>query len=116
MINLTKWMVAPALAAAFLFAGDTQTAQAQHGFHLSIGGGASSCGGGGFYNSGYRGYSSNYGYRSVPSFGYSSHYRAPRYHDTSHFDYHPTQVRRHRNHYDVIPGHYDYHRTGHYHH
>ncbi|WP_145061965.1 hypothetical protein [Adhaeretor mobilis] len=35
------------------------------------------------------------------------------YHDTSHYDWHPTEVRRHGNHYDVQPGHWDFHREGH---
>ncbi|MGB7344501.1 MAG: hypothetical protein WBD20_09830 [Pirellulaceae bacterium] len=131
MIRFTKWMLAPALAACFLLAGDSPSAQAQ-GFSLSIGG--SSCGGygagyGGHYGSGYgSGYGG--GYAARPSFGqsyghgYSSHYGARyapsyssrRFHDTSHYHYHPTEVRRHGNHYDVIPGHYDLHRTGHFHH
>lgn len=41
--------------------------------------------------------------------------RSPVWHDTSHYDYRPTQVIPHRDHYHVIPGHYDYHRTGHWH-
>jgi len=82
---------------------------------------AQSCryGGGGYRG----GYSSGgisigfYGGRGI-SYG-ASYHRAPRrswYHDTSHYDYHPTQVIPHRNHYHVIPGHYDLHRTGHWHH
>ncbi|NND99419.1 MAG: hypothetical protein HKN47_19035 [Pirellulaceae bacterium] len=114
MITLTKWMLAPALAAAFLFAADTTSAQAQ-GFHMSLGGG--SCGGygGGFYAP----TRSHFGYGAAFSSGrYHSFYghRGPRYHDTSHYDWHPTEIRRHGNHFDVIPGHYDFHRTGHWHH
>ncbi len=41
-------------------------------------------------------------------------YRAPVYHDTTHFDYHPPTVIRHRNHFHVAPGHYDLHRSGHF--
>jgi hypothetical protein len=37
------------------------------------------------------------------------------WHDTSHYDYHPTTVVPHGDHYHVQPGHYDYHRTGHWH-
>jgi len=55
------------------------------------------------YHSGYRG-----GYRSRYSGGY--------YHDTSHFDYHAPTIYRHYNHYHVVPGHYDYHQSGHWHH
>lgn len=57
-----------------------------------------------------------FGYYSGRSYGssYGSCYRpSPVWHDTSHYDYHPTQVVPHRDHYHVIPGHYDYHRSGH---
>ena len=49
---------------------------------------------------------------SARSYGYS----APRqvFHDTTHLDYHGPSLVPHGNHYDVIPGHYDVHRTGHY--
>ncbi|WP_417850263.1 hypothetical protein [Thalassoglobus sp.] len=57
------------------------------------------------FNNGYR---SNYG--SYPSFGYGRSY-----HDTSHYDYHPPTVQRHRGHLDYTPGHYDFHRSGHRH-
>lgn len=61
----------------------------------------------GNYGSGYDSrYRSNYG--SYPSLGYGRSY-----HDTSHYDYHPPTVQRHRGHLDYTPGHYDYHRTGH---
>jgi hypothetical protein len=42
-------------------------------------------------------------------------YRPQIYHDTTHYDYHPTTVYRHGNHYHVQPGHYDLHRSGHWH-
>ncbi len=65
------------------------------------------------YNNGYgynRGYSQNY-YGGYGGYGYN---RSPRvYHDTSHYDYHPGQVVRHRNHLHSQPGHYDFHRSGH---
>ena len=35
------------------------------------------------------------------------------YHDTSHYDYHPATIQRHRDHYHVTPSHYDYHQSGH---
>jgi hypothetical protein len=38
------------------------------------------------------------------------------WHDTSHYDYHPGEVVRHRNHYHYVPGHYDYHQDGHFDH
>ena len=57
-----------------------------------------------YWGAGYRSYLPNYGYR------------APVFHDTSHLDYHPPQVIRHRRHFHVQPGHYHLHRTGHWHH
>jgi hypothetical protein len=36
------------------------------------------------------------------------------YHDTTHLDWHPAQLRRHGNHFHYTPGHYDVHRTGHF--
>ena len=38
-----------------------------------------------------------------------------RWHDTTHFDYHPGSFQRHRNHFHYVPGHYDIHRSGHRH-
>ncbi len=70
------------------------------GFSLSIG----SYGGYG----GYGGLSTFGGY---PSYGGGHVHRT--WHDTSHYDYHPPTAYRHRNHYHVVPGHYDLHRTGH---
>lgn len=46
--------------------------------------------------------------------GYGGFYPStPRWHDTSHFDYHPAHLQRHGNHFDYVPGHYDFHRSGH---
>jgi hypothetical protein len=42
--------------------------------------------------------------------GHGSHYR---WHDTSHYDFHPGGYVRHYDHYDYIPPHYDFHREGH---
>lgn len=50
-----------------------------------------------------------------PIYG-SSWYRSPSYHDTTHLDYHPPTLYRHGSHYHVMPGHYDLHRSGHWHH
>ncbi len=72
---------------------------------------------GSYYNSyhGGRNYSNHY------RVGYGSHYNnhsrvgygGHSWHDTSHYDWHPTEYRRHGNHVDVTPGHYDWHQTGH---
>ncbi|QDT06866.1 hypothetical protein K227x_52870 [Rubripirellula lacrimiformis] len=114
MFRLTKWMVAPLLAAGMMFAADTPKADAG-GFSISIGGGN-------YGSHGYRSYrpSYGYGYQSYrPSYnsyyGHAPSYRVPVYRrSVGHYDYHPTEIRRHGNHYDVTPGHYDYHRGGHY--
>jgi hypothetical protein len=48
-------------------------------------------------------YSGHFGHRSY-------------YHDTTHLDYHRPTVIPHNGHFDYVPGHYDVHRTGHWHH
>jgi hypothetical protein len=68
-------------------------------------------GGYGGYNGSYGGYGAGYG-----GYGYGPQYSAPRWHDTSHFDYHPGTFYQHGNHFHYQPGHYDFHRTGHWHH
>ncbi len=56
-----------------------------------------------------------YGLYTAPPFQYRG-YSPPvtTYHDTSHYDYHPGYVLPHGNHLDVVPGHYHFHRDGHY--
>lgn len=57
----------------------------------------------------------SYGY--APSYyrgGWGAHYHSGFY-GRGHYDYYPTEVIRHGNHYHVIPGHYHYHRGGHRH-
>ncbi len=63
----------------------------------------------GYGGYGYGGYSYgagayNYGFVGRP------HYH---WHDTSHWDYHPTRIVPHGNHFHVQPGHFHYHNTGH---
>ena len=97
-------------------AGLTQEAQAGHGHnhghnHHNHGTrwGASygrGWGGGGYVTPGYGGYG---GYGG----GYGGYGGV--YHNTGHYDYHPTTVVPHRGHYHVVPEHYHYHNTGHYH-
>ena len=74
------------------------------GFGLPIGGhcGTNIGGFGGGYGGGFGG---GFG-------GYPAH----TWHDTSHWDYRPTTVVPHGNHFDVVPGGYYWHRTGHLHH
>lgn len=57
------------------------------------------------------------GYRTARYGGYGDYgYGFGGWHDTSHYDYHPGEVRRHRNHFHYTPGHYDFHETGHWDH
>ena len=116
-----KWMVAPLfVVASLLMTADAPSASAQNGF-FRVGGLSISVGHRGYRSSYSRvpSYRSHYGHgiRSSHGYGgYRSHFGHVFYHDTSHYDYHPTEIIRHGNHYDVMPGHYDFHRTGHYHH
>ncbi len=136
MSKIIKWIAFPAFALCLALVADTPTAEAGGGL-IRIGGLQIGFGNGGGYHSGFRGgygggigngygyapqyggshhsyHSGHHGNVGGSGFGYNSGYG--RYHNTSHWDYHPTQVVPHGNHLDVIPGHYDYHRTGHFHH
>jgi hypothetical protein len=59
-----------------------------------------------------------YGHHRRVAYGFygGDCYRGSRWHDTSHYDYHPGEFVRHRNHYHYVPGHWDYHETGHWDH
>ena len=110
MLISSKWMAAPLLAvSSFMFTADAPTASAGHGI---FGGGGLRISFGRSYRPSYRSYAPIF--RS--HYGHSSNYGHGSYHDTSHYDYHPTEIRRHGNHWHVQPGHYDFHRTGHWHH
>lgn len=111
MTNLLKGSLLAVAAVALLSA----SANAGHGY-------GNGCGS--TYGGGYGGYGGGYSY-SVPSYGYSQSfspsysypsYRAPQYHNTTHYDHHAPSVYQHRGHFDVQPGHYDTHRSGHWHH
>ncbi|MBL4885931.1 MAG: hypothetical protein JKY95_15540 [Planctomycetaceae bacterium] len=65
-----------------------------------------------YSNSSRYGNYNNYNNYNRRSNGYS--YRSPSYHNTSHYDYRGPSLQRHSSHLDFVPGHYDYHRTGHY--
>ncbi len=91
------------------------------------GGGYGGYGGGyqggfhGGYSSGYRGNGFGVQVYSAPRYSYAPSYTPAYqsqsyYHNTSHYDYHAPSLQRHRGHYDYVPGHYDYHQTGHYDH
>jgi hypothetical protein len=59
----------------------------------------------------------DYGYHGYHG-GWPGHHGwyGDRWHDTSHYDYHPGEFIRHRNHYHYVPGHYDFHPSGHWDH
>ena len=65
----------------------------------------------------YGGHSHSQGYRYGGNSGYVPRYTPsyPVYHDTTHYDYHPGSFVPHGGHYHYVPGHYDLHRTGHFH-
>ena len=126
MLRISRLLALPLLAGGLLMFAGASEAQAQ--IRVQVGGFGFSSGG---HHSVYRGghhFSSNrvyrpsygaynYGHRIPYGYGHGGHgpfYRG--YHDTSHFDYHPPQIYRHGNHLHVQPGHYDFHRSGHYHH
>ncbi|WP_442509007.1 hypothetical protein SH528x_000553 [Novipirellula sp. SH528] len=103
MLSIAKKIV-PAVALAalftFTFAGE---AQAQHGGGFHHGG----------HHSGHHGghHSGGHGFHSSHGHGWGF----PTYHDTSHLHYHAPQLQRHGNHFHIQPGHFDVHRTGHWH-
>ena len=70
-------------------------------------------------NFGNRYRNSRYGWGSGHAYGHGGiqhGVRRPVYHDTSHYDYHRPRIVPHGNHFDLIPGHYNFHRTGHWDH
>ncbi len=127
MLRSSRLLALPMIAAGFLLVCDTNEAQAQ--IRVQIGGfglNGRSVYRGNVYRGGHH-YSSNrvYGHSTRRlSYGtqryghncghYGGHYGW--YHDTTHLDYHAPQIYRHGNHWDYQPGHYDIHRTGHWHH
>ncbi len=96
-------------------------AHAQHcGYHGGLGSsvysGGHVSGYGSFYGfGGARVISPSYGSLYSGGYGHASgfHPVAPVWHDTSHLDYHGPSLQRHRNHFHLVPGHYDVHREGH---
>ncbi|MBB3205014.1 hypothetical protein FHS27_000781 [Rhodopirellula rubra] len=109
MSNKKIYLPVIALAVAFTFALGSE-AQAQHGHG---------------WGHGHSSFHSGHVYQPVtPSHwghGHQTHYpnfgwQQPTYHDTTHLDYHAPTIRRHGNHFHVQPGHYDVHRSCHWHH
>ena len=115
----------PVILLAVLTVGLSATAQAQYGYRGNIYGGI----GQGVYSRGVytNGGHGNYGYNNYArphtsyygnnggGFGFNGYGRAPVWHDTTHYDYHPGGYVPHGNHIHYVPGHYDLHRSGHYH-
>ena len=81
---------------------------------------AAQCGFGGYG----AGYGAGYGFSGYTyprssfsvGFGYNGYRNFGRRFNRGHYHYHPTTVYRHRNHYHVESGHFDYHHRGHVHH
>ena len=122
---MKRWILGLVTVAAISLVGAaTASAQGYGGYGCgapsggySAGYGGHSAGYGGYsagYAPGYNAYSGNGGYAA--GFGGSNlNYGGTRWHDTSHLDYHPGSIQRHRLHFHYVPGHYDLHRSGHRH-
>lgn len=110
---MTKHLVAAAAAVALCFLAGADQAEAR-GFHIRAGGVHIDVGN-----------PHGYGRRTVayPSYGYGGygggwggHGGHSHWHDTSHYDWHGPSLQPHGNHFDYVPGHYDFHRDGHWDH
>lgn len=110
--TLTKFALAVTAALA-LSSGVAMASHRHHHHH----GGSSFYGNVGGVHFGYSrgGYGYGGGYGGGYGYGYQPIYRAPVWHDTSHYHYTPSSVVPHGDHYHVLPGHYDLHRSGHWH-
>ena len=110
-----KTLVATLMVGAAIF-GVQAAANAGHGHGFS-GGNSGGYGQsyGGFSHGGSQYGGSQYGGMMGPSFGggYGCQPRPPVWHNTSHYDFHPGQYVQHGNHSHYVPGHYDFHQTGH---
>jgi len=132
MLRSTRLLAIPLIAAGLLLVCSATEAKAQ--IRVQIGGFGLN---GGVYRGVTRGghhftpnrvyrYSTqrfNYGtqryghYTYTPRFQSYGHYGGHGFfHDTTHLDYHAPQIYRHGNHWEYQRGHFDIHRTGHYHH
>jgi len=121
---MKRWIFSSvAVIALFVVAAGTASAQGYGGIGYGCGapyGGISYSAGyspgigytGGGYGAGLSisGYGGGYG--PGINFSYGGY---PRVHQQPHLDYHPPTVRRHWGHLDVVPGHYDLHRSHHHH-
>src|SRR5687767_1672434 len=115
---MTKYLMPVPILVALIVVGVTAKEADAQGFHFRSGGihvdvGRPHHGYHGRGLHGLHGYSRHgYGRRGGYGAWGGDHY----WHDTTHLDYHPGYVVPHYDHYDYVPGHYDVHRTGHWHH
>ena len=98
---MKKLLIVCVALAGLAFVGNTSTAEAGVKFNVNFG-------------TGYGGYGGAYGYQNFNQTPYYYGRRHAYWHDTSHYDYHPPEFRRHGNHFHYQPGHYDFHQTGHF--
>ena len=117
-------LTAACLLITLLIASALATTAPAQGFHFNSGGVHVDIGSPHRYYSNYGGYYpglnqgcgyGNYPYTTYYGGGYGGGWGGGRavWHDTTHLDYHPAELIRHRNHYHYQPGHYDVHEDGH---
>jgi hypothetical protein len=105
IMGVIAMVVASAAFSSPAQAGDFGLHFAGRGYHIDVGHAHH----GHDYYDGYR--TARYGYG-----GHGCYTGRSVWHDTSHWDYHPGEYVRHRNHYHYVPGHYDFHDDGHWDH
>lgn len=115
MSRIIKWIGIPVLAIALVAAMEAPKAEAGNGFSLRIGGFGISTGHHGYHRS-YRSAYQPRVYNNYRSYNHGIYGHRGFYHDTTHLHYHRPQLVPHNGHLDYVPGHYDVHRTGHWHH
>lgn len=122
MMSFTKWILTPVLAIGTMSALDSNQANADVGIYAGRGI-SIQVGGvhpvyrplytpsyGSIYSSRYRAlYSPSY--RSIYGHGFVTPYRS--FYSRGHYHYHPREIIRHRSHYHLVPGHFDYYPGGH---
>jgi len=115
------------LTVTFLIASVSATDAPAQGFHYGGGGVHVDVGSPHRYYGNYGGYyggfngslNQGYGYGNCGYNNYNTYYGGgwgggqAYWHDTTHLDYHPAELIRHRGHYHYQPGHFDLHEEGH---
>ncbi|WP_182866439.1 hypothetical protein [Stieleria mannarensis] len=113
MSRFMRWASVPALAFGLLLMPGGNEAEAG-GFSIRIGNYGYGYGNYGAYRSLRPSYGPSiyYGRSFRPTYNYHRSYRG--YHPSRpHYDYHPPSLVPHGNHFDYVPGHYDFHYRGH---